>query len=119
MCGQRAESLMSKCELEGTLRVPGRMYDLVGFPGIKLGGTGDFFGELYKLPGRQQDRRATLVNLDRYEGEGALYTRKPIMVTHDSRMMIAYVYEFNGDLPEEDLIPGGNWAEHERRRASG
>lgn len=119
MCGQRAASLMSKCELEGTLRVPGHMYDLVGFPGIKLGGSGKFYGELYKLPGRQQDRRATLISLDQYEGEGALYNRKAIMVTHAGRRVISYIYEFKGELPVEDLIPSGNWIEHSRKRAGG
>lgn len=121
MVGQRAHQILSKCEFEGTINIPGRMYDLVGFPGVKLGGPDDptFRAELYSLPKHHLPRRATLTALDRYEGEGSLYTRKAILVTHGGRNVAAYIYEVNGSFPDEDLVDGGDWLAHDQKVASG
>lgn len=116
MVGQHAHKLMVACEFEGTVKVPGVMYSLVGFPGVKLGGKRTFHGELYRLPDDPVRQSLTVQRLDGYEGCPSLYTRRTADVEHAGRTLKAFVYEFNGQLPDEDLIPSGNWHFHNRGR---
>lgn len=116
MVGQRAHKLMVACELEGTVTVPGAMYDLVGFPAVKLGGSSTFRGELYKLPDDPLRQSLTVQHLDGYENCPSLYARRVADVEHGGRKLKAFIYEFNGQLSDEDLIPSGNWHFHTRTR---
>lgn len=114
MTGQRAHRLMVACEVEGTVKVPGTMYELVGFPGVKLGGKSTFRGELYKLPDDLTRCGLTIQRLDSYESCPPMYTRRVVDVEHGGRQLKAFVYEFNGQLPDEDIVPSGNWHFHQR-----
>lgn len=101
---------LHRAEYLGTHRIPGTMFSLGGFPGVKLDGnqTG-ILGELYKVP------RAFLEALDTYEGyRGAgdpfnLYNRRSV----DVGGIEAFVYEFASE-PNYDhhmIINDGDWNE--------
>lgn len=114
MVGQRANKMMNHCAFEGTVKVPGTMYDLIGFPGVKLGGPSIIKGELFRLPRKPLARDETLRRLDQYECSPMLYTRRIIPVTHAKRDLHSFIYELNGTLCEEDLVPSGCWLTHLR-----
>lgn len=106
---------MNKVYVYGTLRpgntttveVPGSMYDLGWFPGIRLGDDGcnaHFLCEVIEVTDEK------LRQLDDYEGyspndeAGSLYLRKEY---NDG-----FIYEYNNDVEAYKFIPGGDWLEY-------
>jgi gamma-glutamylcyclotransferase (GGCT)/AIG2-like uncharacterized protein YtfP len=106
--GERAyQKLENRTEYVGNYRVPGRIFNLGSFPGIRLDSPGvfTFCGDLFKI--KDED---VLQALDGYEGyreddhAGSLYLRKVI----DVHGTPAYVYEFNRDIAASP-IRSGDW----------
>jgi len=84
-----------------TYEVPGRMYDLGSFPGVKLGGDSVVTCEKIVVDDEK------LESLDRYEGyyednhESSLYLRK--------EYEDGFIYEYNHDVDESRRIEDGVW----------
>lgn len=114
MCGQSSHKLMSQCTLAGVVKVPGTMYSLLDFPGIKLIGDTPCRAEIYALPRIIIKRRLILRRMDEYEGVPALYTRRIVDVIHKGETVPAFIYEVNGEYEASDIIPSGNWLAHLR-----
>ena len=105
---ERASYMMDGCKFLNVVSVPGQMFSLGAFPGIKLvRGDDRFVAELYEL----DDDPATLAGLDNYEGyhklhpKASLYLRKVVTV----QGIDAYVYEYNGNPNPQARIYGGDW----------
>ncbi|MBC8514609.1 gamma-glutamylcyclotransferase [bacterium] len=79
------------------------MFNLGAFPAVALGGTDSIKGEVYAVNGR------TLAQLDRLEGNGHFYTRKPTRVGEE----ICWMYIINTPnqyrLIHDETVPNGNW----------
>lgn len=88
---------------EGTVKVPGEMYDLGWFPGIKLG-SNQREVVCEKIEVNDWDA------VDRYEGynennpEGSLYIRRPFMD--------GFIYEYNREVDPLKRVESGDWLEH-------
>lgn len=103
MRGEGAHSYLSKAEFVGEYRLCNyAIYDLGWYPGIRPKKGSIVYGEVYAVDDRM------LRDMDRYEGEGSLYHRTPVVVESDSGTVnaVAYVYarEIHGDE-----IAGGKW----------
>lgn len=92
--------------------VAGSLYDLGAYPGLKLEGRGDVYGEIHLLADIEQALR-TLDALEGFRGEGHpenLFTRR-LVTARDRRgrrrQCWAYVYE--GPVWEARRIPSGVW----------
>lgn len=100
----------------GTLRpgntekvlIPGELYDLGWFPGVKLGGR--------SLVACERVVVDDIEAVDRYEGynpaypDESLYIRRPYLD--------GFIYEFNGPVNPIKLIQSGDWLAY-RREARG
>jgi gamma-glutamylcyclotransferase (GGCT)/AIG2-like uncharacterized protein YtfP len=80
----------------------GTMYDLGAFPGITLGGDSQIVGEVWAI------RPDAIPALDRYEGEGRLYTRRrhSVALAGGSEQPV-WVYEINE--PRGRVVASGDW----------
>lgn len=85
------------------------MYNIGGgaFPGLKQG-SGLVHGEVYKITGASLPAR-----LDRYEGYPDLYQRMQLQTESGD---MAWVYVFNRDVKESQLIASGDWNQHTSTR---
>jgi gamma-glutamylcyclotransferase (GGCT)/AIG2-like uncharacterized protein YtfP len=89
------------------IKVPGSMYDLGWFPGVKLGGTTEFLAEKIEV----EDISA----VDGYEGynpdepEMSLYIRRPFLD--------GFIYEFNREVSEDKRVVSGDWLEYKQQKA--
>lgn len=95
--------------------IPGLLYDLGEFPGVKLacdghhGDAGPVTGELYRA------RPADIDRLDRFEGavgDDPLYRRRRVELLAPSRT--AWVYECARRVDDAPLVESGDWREHAR-----
>lgn len=102
--GEGNHPLLNGCKYVGETKVPGFMYDLGYYPGVKLVSPSDkYVGkvpyitcEVYEVdPG-------TLERLDRLEGVPYLYDR---MELPDG----TFIYEFQHEVEDNQHIPGGDW----------
>ena len=115
--GNRAYSLFELDEQTqhlGTVRIPGSMYHLGGFPGVKLDGS---------QPGVVCDvleilNPDVMSLLDHYEGynednpRASLYIRREVDTPEFGPCL---VYEFNNDVQQRPKMEDGDW----NRRATG
>ena len=76
------------------------IYDLGWYPGIKPCRGEQVYGEVYMVDDDM------LQQMDRYEGEGFLYLRKLVMVKMSDRTREAFVYVYNHEVNENQLIHG-------------
>lgn len=89
-----------------TIKIPGQLFDLGRFPGVKLDLPGEVVCEKIEV----KDWSA----IDRYEGyypedhEGSLYIRRPFMD--------GFIYEFNRDVDPEKRIEFGDWLVYTKER---
>lgn len=103
---------MVDAEVVGPATAHGQIYDLGWFPGFKRQSTveGDSLvkGEVIRIDEEGLER------LDAYEGVPSLYSRGEITaITDDGEAIPAYVYIYNGNVHEDDLIPHGDFIRHE------
>ena len=101
-----ARRLRREAKFMGPARMPGRLYSLSRYPGMRPPrDSADLVtGELYRLlqPAR------TLAVLDEWEEN---YRRQLRRATLDSgRVFPAWVYVFRISLPEHRRVPSGEWA---------
>lgn len=96
--GFRAHAnFMTGCEHLGTIKVPGIMFSLGGFPGVRLNHVDrQFVAEVYRMP---DDNKALIKALDDYEAEGYLYNRVIIPTEFGD----SWIYEYN-NAPQGDYI---------------
>lgn len=97
----------------GTLRpgnspvvfVPGLMYDIGAFPGVRLCECGVVACEVIEVDDQG------LARLDMYEGyredspETSLYIRQRV----DTDGLSAYIYEFNSDMSDKTPMDNADW----------
>jgi gamma-glutamylcyclotransferase (GGCT)/AIG2-like uncharacterized protein YtfP len=96
----------------GTVRVPGTMYHLGGFPGIVLDGDLDgFWADLLEITD-EDAVPVVLQRLDDYEGyreeapDNSLYLRKEIGLPEYGT---AFIYEINRDMSTRVRVASGDW----------
>jgi gamma-glutamylcyclotransferase (GGCT)/AIG2-like uncharacterized protein YtfP len=101
--------LEGKLVFRGKCLIPGRIYNMGRYPSLKLDGDREMVhGELYKIVGP-----APLDLLDDYEAHDNYdpslpgFTRRLIQLK--SPRQTAWVYEYDGPVKEEQLIPSENW----------
>lgn len=89
-----------------TVLVPGELYDLGWFPGIKLGGRSLVVCEKVEVH--------DLDAVDKYEGyspaypDESLYIRRPYLD--------GFIYEFNGSVNPAKLVQSGDWLDYTQER---
>ncbi len=97
--------LRREAQLLGRARMPGRLYRIRWYPGMRPPRDSDDLvtGELYKL--RQPSK--TLAALDEYEEQ---YHRELHRATLESgRAFLAWVYMYSQPRPEDCYIVSGEW----------
>lgn len=107
---------MVDAEVVGPATIPGQIYDLGWYPGFKRQSVVEepslVKGELIRIDEEGLER------LDAYEGCPHLYSRAEITaITDDGEAIPAYVYEYNGNVHEDDVIPHGDFLQHEKENA--
>lgn len=76
------------------------LYRVASFPGIAPSGGCRVRGEVYEINSRM------LRALDNLECEGSMYVRREVLVwMDDGSAEMAYTYEWNGAVRDEDFIP--------------
>ncbi len=83
---------------------PGRLHDLGPYPGLVDDPTGRVFGEVSRI--RDLDLAARIEDLE----IGYDYDRVRRVVAGGP--WSAWVYRYIGPVPEDSLVPGGDWKEH-------
>lgn len=92
------------------VKVPGVLYDIGWFPGIKL--YGDEEDNSYVVCEKIEVKDWDAV--DRYEGcfpddpASSLYIRRPYLD--------GFIYEFNHTVHDHKMIPSGDWLEYKQQR---
>ena len=107
-CGNHAVIAAGELIGEAITTATYAMVSLGGFPGVIPGGETAIAGELYSVSD------ATLIHLDRLEGNGHFYTRIERTVTlTDGRMRTAWIYELPESHLDHEAIESGSWREWE------
>lgn len=97
-----------------TVKIPGQLFDLGWFPGIKLEGPGEVVCEAIQV----EDWGP----IDRYEGyypdcpQDSLYIRRPLMVPHGIH---GFIYEYNRPVDLTTRIESGDWITYKEQNKRG
>jgi gamma-glutamylcyclotransferase (GGCT)/AIG2-like uncharacterized protein YtfP len=112
-------ALLHRLRRVGPAIVPGHLYDLGNYPGIKIDPSADAIerGEQVAVT-----TAASWLRLDTYEGydrakpERALFRRERTRVTRTDTggEGDAWIYVYNRDLGDAPVIPSGCWLTHLR-----
>lgn len=101
---------MDGAEFVAAGTIAGRMYRFGWYPGLVVDATGgDVFGEVYAVG------RAQLAALDEFEGvsahevDGCEYRRVRVTVQTAGSPIVAWVWEWVGDVDESTCISHGDW----------
>ena len=92
-----------------TVKVPGQLFDLGWFPGIKLGWPGEVVCEPIEIDDWGP--------VDRYEGYdptdpgNSLYIRRQLVDISDG-LNGFFIYEYNHDINPVKLIQTGDWLDY-------
>lgn len=90
MKNQAAHRLLLDAEYIGDYKLEDyAMYNLGSYPGVRPCEGESVFGEVYRID------NSLISRLDRYEGEGVLYTKKKVFVRNSWSKQIAYIYVYN------------------------
>lgn len=99
----------------GECRIPGNLYDLGEYPGLRPG-EGVVVGELYEL----LDVDA-LRDLDRFEGHDPTDPERSLFIRQAVRLLEpdldAWVYMCNRDVSDAPAIESGDWRAHCAQRS--
>jgi gamma-glutamylcyclotransferase (GGCT)/AIG2-like uncharacterized protein YtfP len=101
-----ARRLKREGVLLGQAKIPGRLYGLKRYPGLRPAQTAEDWvhGEVYRLPRPE----AMLAVLDAYEASA--YRRVLRRATlEDSRQIRCWVYLFSTPLPRHRRVVSGRW----------
>ncbi len=101
--------LQGRLLAHGKCLIPGNIYDIGRYPGLKLGGVRQsVHGELYRI-----DDPDSLSLLDEYEAHDNYDTSLPgftrRLIELDFPKQLAWVYEYDGDVLPEQLIMTADW----------
>ena len=103
MRNEDAHSYLAKAEFIGEYRLPDyAIYNLGWFPGIRPKAGSCVYGEVYAVDDKM------LREMDRYEGEGSLYHRTPVVVENETGTVDAVVYVYAREIKGLE-IEGGRW----------
>lgn len=101
----------------GPAIVPGYLYDLGSYPGIRLERDADAIvrGELIAVTSA-----ASWLRLDSYEGYNRAHPERSLFIRRRTRVRRTdtgeegdvWIYVYNGDLSEGQRIPSGCWRTH-------
>ena len=111
-CKFRAINLEEYSLFLGYGKVKGRLYEVDNYPGVVLGGEKEVIGELYEVFDFE-----LFDILDRYEEcsreypPPTEYKRVVCKVKFNSKMVNAWVYEYNLDTSTLQLIESGDYVE--------
>lgn len=85
--------------------IPGSLWEVADYPGLKLEGETRVLGEIWLFPAKQEER--ILAVLDEVEGYPSLYTREVVECeTLDGQPISATVYVYNQPiLPSHAAVP--------------
>lgn len=106
------------CAFEGPGEMPGRLYSLGDYPGLRPSpaGSGSVKGEVWRF----ESALPLLARLDEYEGCAASSARphqfrrvKKSVLLADGRRLKAWVYLYNGRVNPLRRIASGDWFAHE------
>lgn len=103
------------CRPRGEALLPGRLYDLGGYPGaLPHAGPGRVRGVVLEL--LEPDRCLPVFDLyeayDPTDPSGSEYRREPVQVELNGQALSCWVYWLNQVPPDAPLIPGGDWFAH-------
>lgn len=99
MKGQNANPLLGDCEYKGKYILKDHaMFNLGVYPGIAARKGDSVVGEVYSI------NPDNITALDRYEGEGQLYTRKEVVISNESESVSAIVYVYNHDVTGKKMM---------------
>jgi gamma-glutamylcyclotransferase (GGCT)/AIG2-like uncharacterized protein YtfP len=100
--------------LVGKAKVKGKLYDMGEYPAaIPTGDDGFILGELYQIKNEAEFSWA-IGQLDDYEGvtpepgEEQLYRRELSPVMMDDKIIIAWIYWYNGSIAGKPVIASGD-----------
>jgi len=103
MRGERAQAYLANAKFVGEYRLKDyALYNLGRYPGIRPMAGGTVYGEVYEITADM------LPEMDRYEGEGSLYHRGPVIVQNDSGEIGAQAYVYAHEI-RNGRIENGNW----------
>ncbi len=103
MHGEHAHERLDGAKFLGEYRIRGyALYDLGWFPGIRPMEGAVVYGEVYEVDD------AMLAGMDRYEGEGSLYHRTPVVAENGNGTIEAQAYVYAREI-RSGRIEGGNW----------
>ena len=95
----------------GTARIPGRLYRISWYPGVRLvKGAEDavnkefVVGDLFRL----RDPKM-LAKLDQYEGSNEYQRVAATATLSDGTRVRCWIYEFIGGVLESQRVPSGDW----------
>lgn len=88
------------------VRIPGHLYDLGSFPGLKLDNSSGTMVTCEVIEATDEE----LERLDLYEGyrpsdpDNSLYIRRKLDWG-------PFIYEYNGYVSEDTIVPSGDWSD--------
>ena len=95
----------------GTASIPGRLYKISWYPGVRLLKRGEdaankdsVVGDLFRL----RDPKM-LATLDQYEGSNEYRRVTATATSPDGTRVRCWVYEFIGGVLESQRVPSGDW----------
>jgi gamma-glutamylcyclotransferase (GGCT)/AIG2-like uncharacterized protein YtfP len=103
------DAFLSTATLLGTTKIPGKMYSLGAYPGVRLDEPGEIHCEVYSVDSK------TLQRLDQLEGFRTVggsnfYDRIPVRFTMEGESQVGDVYEINKHyINDKKPVPSGNW----------
>lgn len=99
MKGQNANPFLSNCEYIGKYVLKDyAMYNLGAYPGIVACKGESVIGEVYSI------NPDIIPDLDRYEGEGQLFTRKIVTVSNGSQSVDVIVYVYRHEVSGSKMM---------------
>lgn len=92
------------------VRIPGHLYDLGAFPGLKLDASSETMVtcEVIEVTDDELDRLDLYEGYREYDHDNSFYIRRKLDWG-------AYIYEYNGYVSEDTLVPSGDWQDCDNR----
>ena len=101
MRGESAHSYLSEAAFVGEYRLRDyAIYNLGRYPGIRPKKGSVVYGEVYAVDD------GMLKEMDRYEGEGSLYHRTPVVVENETESVSAVAYVYAREIRGGEIAEG-------------
>ncbi len=106
-------NLRGRAIFEGPCLLPGRLYDLGDYPGLRPHATSRVRGELYRVLSPSLSVALDAWELyDPRDIPGSLYQRVRMPLLSPGVTVWAYVYQGPATSTAPSLVPGGDWRRH-------